>query len=1032
MPFGVFLFFFEIGYSIIMRQNIVVFLFLGCLLSLKAQVSVSGLVKLENGDPAIGVSISEAGAPLNGAVTDIDGKYTIVVRNEAAILEFSYVGYVRTKVTVGAQRFIDVVLEPSASELDEVVITGYTAQKKSNISGSVSSLGSEDIAEKPILRVEQALQGQTAGVQVAQVSGSPGSPLTVRVRGVGTINNSDPLYIVDGVPVEGLDYLNPGDIENISVLKDAASAAIYGSRGANGVVLITTKGSKKGQEGRVTYEGYYGVQRVARLLDLLDAREYAIIQNEAHIAAGKTPPLEFANPDALGKGTDWQEAIFQTVPISSHQVTAQSGGNNASHTVTANYFSQDGIVGGPKANFQRISARLNSTYEVKKWLEFGNNIGFTWLQRNGLSENNEYNSPLIRAINMDPITPVRKSDGTFAYSNYADTDIANPVNGIEQTFNRWQSYRMVGNVFANINLGKGFTFRSTAGLDITFAQQNIFNPRFDLSNIPQISEAPAAEKNLINSVAFGNFLWNNKQMEHVLTWQNTFLKKHNITGIAGTGAILNRYDGNGGSNTNLPSNDPKDAYVSNTIDPASARPYQFAAASSLLSYFMKTNYDFDGKYLFSATLRADGSSRFGANNRFGYFPSFSAGWVLTKESFWNLDALSYLKLRASWGQNGNDRIGEYSFTTVVLSGQNYVFGPGEIITNGSVALTSSNPDLKWETSTQTNVGLDAELLDGKWNINADYYIKATSDMLYAAPIPLIAGTAPPIQNIADAENRGFELASNYRSTLGKIKYNFGGNISFVNSKVTGLGLGGEPVFSGYIQSANDRVARTDVGHPVGSFYGYVMEGIFQDADEIKSHAFQNTGTAPGDIKFKDLDGNGIIDINDKTYIGNPTPDFTYGFSVFMEWKGLELSMNIQGSQGNDIYVNTTRYDFGYVNRPSSVLNRWTGPGTSNEYPRVSLNDPNQNARISDRFVEDGSYARIKNLLIGYNLNQRVLKRLKLNKAKVYVSAANLLTFTGYSGLDPEIGNIGGNLEIGIDRGFYPQARTFMCGMQLSF
>ena len=997
----------------------------------QAQINISGKVTLVNDkEVGIGVNVVEVGNDLNGTITDIDGTFSITVPDENAQLEFSYIGYATVVVTVGSQREISIILAESASQLDEIVVTGYAPQKRSAISGSVATLESKDISEKPILRVEQALQGQTAGVQVAQVSGSPGSPLTVRIRGNGTINNNDPLYIVDGIPVDGLDFLNPNDIESLSVLKDAASAAIYGARGANGVVLITTKSGKKDDQGSISYEGYYGVQRVARLLDLLDAREYATIQNEAYLAAGNTPPLEFAYPQALGKGTDWQEAIFQTAPIMSHQLSIKGGGMKSNHALTTNYFTQDGIVGGPKANFQRITTRLNSSYDVKKWLTVGNSIGFTWLKRNGLSENNEYNSPLIRAINMDPITPVRKADGTFAYSNYADTDIANPVNGIEQTHNTWISNRLVGSLFAKFNLGRGFSFSSTGSMDITFARQRIFNPRYDLSSIPSISEAPAAEKNLVNSVAFGNFVWNNRQWENVLTWERNFKDRHEITMFAGTTAILNKAEGNGGSNTNLPSNDVKDAYVNNTIDPASARPYQYTYESTLLSYFSKANYQFKKRYMFSATLRADGSSRFGRNNKYGYFPSFSAGWMLTEESFWKFKPVTGLKLRASWGQNGNDKIGDYSFTTVVLSGQNYVFGSDEIITNGSVALTSANPDLKWETSTQTNFGIDAELWQGRWNITADYYVKKTSDMLYASPIPLVAGTAAPVQNVANAKNTGLELSTSYKSRWGQVKYEVGGNIAFVKSLVTGLGQGGEPVFSGTIQSANDRVARTDVGHPIASFYGYVTDGIFQTQEEIEAHAFQSNGTAPGDIRFKDLDNNGVIDINDKTYIGNPTPDYVYGANLSMEWKGVEVRVFLQGSQGNEIYNNTTRYDFGYVNRPSSVLNRWTGPGTSFDEPRVNLSDPNQNARISDRFVEDGSYARIKNVLIGYYLPTKYLTKLKLSKVKVYASATNLLTFTKYNGLDPEIGSIA-NLEIGIDRGFYPQARTFMAGINIT-
>lgn len=1012
-------------------------LFFTCLMvafNIQAQVNIKGKVTFANeAEGAIGVNILLKEDNTVGTITDIDGSYSLTVPSKNSTLVFSYIGYNTTEIVVGDQTEINVSLSENASVLNEVVVTGYTNQKRSNISGSVATLNAKDISEKPILRVEQALQGLTAGVQVAQNSGSPGSTLAVRVRGVGTINNSDPLYIVDGVPVDGLDFLNPNDVETMNVLKDAASAAIYGSRGANGVVLITTKGGKKNQAGRISYDGYYGIQRAGRLVDLLNAGEYATLQSEAYIAAGKTPPAEFANPSALGEGTDWQEAVFETAPIMSHQLTFAGGGPTSAHTLTASYFSQDGIVGGPKARFERATVRLNSNYELKPWLTLGNNIGFTWLQRNGLAENSQYDSPLIRALNMDPITPIRKADGTFAYSNYADTDIANPVNGIAQTHNTWTSNRLVGNVYGTLDLGKGFSFRSTVSMDITFANQRTFNPRFDLSNIPTISEAPVAEKRLINSVGVGNFNWNNKQIENVLTWQKNFNDKHNLTLIAGTGALSNRYDASGGGNTNLPSNDPKDAYISNTIDPISSQnAFQVANESTLLSYFTKANYELSEKYLFSGTLRADGSSRFGRNNRFGYFPSFSAGWIVSREDFWKSNFVSTLKVRASWGQNGNDRIGDYSFTTVVLSGQNYAFGNDEIITNGSVALTSANPDLKWETSTQSNIGVDMEMMDGMINFTADYYIKKTSDMLYAAPIPLVAGTAAPIQNIANAENKGLELAANYRNNKNAFKYSVGANISFVKSLITGLGRGGDPVASGYVQFANANASQTDVGQPIASFYGYVTDGIFQTPAEVEAHAFQNEDTAPGDIRFKDLNGDGVIDVNDRTYIGNPTPDYTFGVSVGLEYAGFELSIAFQGAQGNEIFNNTTRYDFGYVNRPSVALDRWTGPGTSNTQPRANLNDPNQNARISDRFVEDGSYIRLKNTLLAYNFSEKHLQKLRLQKAKLYVSATNLLTFTKYSGLDPEIGNIGGSLEIGIDRGFYPQARTFMVGLGLTF
>lgn len=1002
-------------------------------LTLQAQYQVRGRVTTKgDGQPAIGVVIQLQGTGI-GTVTDFDGQYSIGVDDQNAVLIISYTGYTSQEIPVASRSVIDIMLEENISQLDEVVVTGYGVQKRSSISGSVSTVKADEIAERPILRVEQSLQGRTAGVQVSQVSGSPGSGLTVRIRGVGTINNSDPLYIVDGIPVDGLDYLNPNDIESINVLKDAASAAIYGSRGANGVVLITTKGGKRNEEGSISYDAYYGIQRPGRLLDLLNATEYATLQNEAYIAAGKAPLPEFANPQVLGIGTDWQEAIFEHAPITSHQLTISGGAERSAYSLSGNYFSQDGIVGGDKANFQRATVRLNGIHDLKKWLTIGNNLGFTWFERDALIENIQNNSPIIRALNMDPVTPIKKADGTYAYSNYADTDIANPVNAIEQTYNTWRSNRFVGGIYGDIKLGNRLTFRSAYSLDITFALQRNFFPRFDLSNIPIISEAPAAEKNLINSVGVGNHNWRNSQWENYLTYQQTLDELHDLTLIAGTTTLNNRYDGSGGGNTNLPSNDPKDAYIGNTIDPIESQSaWQTANESSLLSYFGKANYSFDDKFLFSATFRADGSSRFGKNNRYGYFPSFSAGWIISQEDFWTSDLVDFVKLRASWGQNGNDRIGDYSFTTVVSSGQNYSFGPDENITNGSVALNAANPDLKWETSTQTDIGVDLELYEGRISFTTDYYIKKTSDMLYAAPIPLVAGTAAPVQNVASAENKGLEISLLYRNIDHALRYSIGGNITFINSKVTGLGKGGEPVFSGYVQFANARVAKTDVGRPIASFFGYVTDGIFQTQEEVEAAAFQNAGTAPGDIRFKDLDANGIIDANDQTYIGNPTPKITYGFNTDFGWKGLELNLFFQGTHGNDIFNNTIRYDFTYVNRPSSVLERWTGPGTSNSEPRVNLNDPNQNARVSDRFIEDGSYIRLKTLQLGYNLPKSWLQKVGFEKCKLYVTGQNLITITKYKGLDPEIGSVGGSLELGIDHGFYPQARTVMGGVSVTF
>lgn len=995
-----------------------------------AQQVITGTVSDER-EPLIGATVQVKGTG-RGVATDFDGMYSIQVPNGETVLIFSYIGLESQEILVGDQTSINVILKENASVLDEVVVVGYGTQKRSKIGGSVGVVTAQEITEAPVLRVEQALQGRTAGVQVAQNSGSPGSALTVRIRGIGTINNSDPLYIVDGVPVGGIDYLNPNDIESINVLKDAASAAIYGARGANGVVLITTKGGKRNQDGRISYESYYGVQSPWKTINLLNAEEYAILSNEAHINAGLIPLPEFANPAGLGEGTDWLGAIFQDAPMTNHQIGITGGSERSSYALSANYFLQEGIVGGAKSGFERVTVRFNSDRDVKSWLKIGNNISFTNLTRNFLPENNEFTTPLVRALNMDPITPIFKSDGTYAYSRYADTDIVNPVNAIEQTYNEWNSNRLVGSAFAEAEIMENLTFKSTFSMDITFAEQRGFVPRFDLSNDTTLADAPAGERNLINSVSINNNIWTNWQLENLLTYSKE-MGDHVILANLGNTVLKNRHDYNGGANTNLPSNRWEDAYIGNTIDPiASMSSYSGADESSLLSFFTRINYEYSDKYLASVTFRADGSSRFGANKRFGYFPSASFAWIASYEDFWNYDAITFLKVRTSWGQNGNDRISNYGFTSIVNNGQNYTFGAGEMITNGAIALSPGNEDLQWETSTQTNLGVDVEFLDGKVAFTGDYYIKNTSDMLYAAPIPLHVGAAfPPTQNIGEVRNNGVELALNHRNIVGGLKYEIGGNIAFVNTEVLYLGEGGEPISTGRVQSANANVSRTEVGQPIAGFYGYVTDGIFQNTEEVAAHAFQSEQTQPGDIRFKDLNGDGEITEEDQTYIGNPTPDFTYGGNIRLDYKNFDFNLFILGSYGNDIYNATTRYDFTYVNRPVSQLNRWTGEGSTNENPRVSLTDPNQNARVSDRFVEDGSFMRIKNVQLGYTLPRDISMRAKIEKLRVYVSSQNLFTITNYSGLDPEIGALNA-LEIGIDRGFYPQARTFLGGIQLAF
>ncbi len=993
--------------------------------SVYSQHTIKGTVFDTEGITLIGANVLEKGTS-TGTITDIDGSFSLEVSDKNTSIIVSYIGMQEQEISLNGLSEIQVTLSENANLMDEVVVVGYGTQKRSNISGAVSTVSAEEIASTPVLRIEQAIQGRTAGVQITQNSGSPGSALTVRVRGTGTITNSDPLYVVDGVIVEGMDFLNPNDIENISVLKDAASAAIYGARAANGVVLVTTKTGSKKQGGTISYDTYYGNQAISNKLDLLNAREYAVISNESYINSGSAPFVNLQDPSIFNEGTDWQEAIFQNAPILSHNLSMNGGGEGFNVGLSGGYFLQDGVVGLDKARFKRYTARAVMSYDVKPWMKIGANIGFTNFSRNTLPENNEFTSPIIQALNMDPLTPVTKPDGTYAYSDFVDTDIRNPVNAIENTYNRYLANRVVGSTYGEIKFSDKLKFRSTYSVDATFAVANGFNPLFDLGIGP--NDAPTAEKNNVNSVSIGHNTWKNWQWENLGFYNDTF-GEHKIGIVFGTSANYNRGEYSGGANTNLPSNDPDDAYISNTVDPiGSQSAYESADEYTFFSYISKVNYDFKDRYLLTASFRADGSSKFGANKRFGYFPSVSAGWVINREEFFNVSAISLLKLRASWGKNGNDRIGNYGFTSVVLNGQNYTFGPGQNITNGAIALTVANPDLQWETTIQSNLGVDVELWDGKLYLSSDVYIKDTKDMLYNAPIPGIVGASAPTRNIGEIRNSGIEFLAQHRGAINEVGYEIGGNVSFLKNEVVFLG-GGDPTFSGntFVQGA---VSKTDIGHPIASFFGYETDGIFQTAEEVASAAFQNANTSPGDVRFKDLNNDNVINDEDKTYIGNPSPDMIYGFNGSVNYKGFDFSGFFQGVYGNEIFNASVRYDKIGGNRPASILERWTGPGTSNFEPKVSISDPNNNNRVSDRFIEDGSYLRLKNIQLGYSLPASLLNKVNVSKLRFYVSGQNLLTFTNYSGFDPEIGNRG-SLEIGIDRGFYPSSRTVLAGLQLT-
>ena len=1000
----------------------------------QSTISVSGTV-LDGDLPLPGVSVTVKGS-FAGTATDLDGRFNLAVESGATLV-FSYIGYLKQEIQV-AQTVSDlnVQLKADVAGLEEAIVIGYGNQQRSKISGAVTTVDIKEATSIPVLRTEQALQGRAAGVQVTQNSGQPGSTQTIRIRGLGSINNSDPLFIVDGIPSGGIDYLNPSDIESISILKDAASTAIYGARGANGVVLITTKKGSRNSKATLTYDSYVGLQEPWKYMAVLNAEEYAILMNESRAAAGLSALPGLVDPSALGEGTDWQDAMFERAPMANHSVLYTNGTETSSIAMGASHFNQDGIIGGEKGRFERTTFRVNSEQQAGERVRVGQNVTFTHIKRNALAENNEFSTPVLRALNIDPVTPVTHPDGMYAYTDYIDSDIVNPINQIAQTYDNWTTNRFVGNVFGEMDLLPSLKFRSSVNVDLALGSQKIFFPTFDLARYPGDPNRPATEFREVNSLIRAENKWSTWQWENTLTYTKEFDNDDKLQLIAGYSALESNSTSITASRDSLASNDPNYAFLSNSlnVEPQIPRASDGISETAWIGQFVRATYDLGNEWSLMGTLRYDGSSRFGLNNRFGMFPSFSAAWNLTERPWFDeKDWVDFFKVRASWGRNGNAEIGDYAYNPVIVNGLNYTFGSEQVQTIGSGPVVIANPDLKWETGEQINLGVDADFLEGRWNLVFDIYEKNTLDMLAYVPNPGTAGLEPGPSNVASARNRGAELALGYQGGEGDFTYNLNGNISLYRNEVTDLGAPvdslNQPIFTGNVFGSGDFVSITDIGLPIASFYGFETAGIFQTDDAAAASAQPNA--VAGDVIFVDQNNDGVIDNQDKVVIGNPHPDFTYGFTAGANWKNVDVNLFLQGSHGNDVYMGMFRYDLNTTNLPVSALGRWTGEGTSNDVPRVTHADLNQNNRVSDRFIEDGSYLRIKSLQVGYTLPDAVLERVGISKFRVYASANNLFTFTSYSGLDPEIGTRG-TLEIGIDRGFYPSPRIYNLGINVTF
>lgn len=1042
-----------------MKASLLILLMSVSLAAFSQATQLKGKVTDENNDPLPGVSILIKGTNL-GATSDANGDFTIESSSSNPVLIFSFIGYVTKEVSVSNQTVLTVQMSIDVASLDEVVIIGYGVQKKSVVTAAISSVTAEDLANVAPLRIDNALKGLTSGVSVTSSSGQPGAGSRVRIRGVGTINNSEPLYLVDGMPIDGgIDYLNPNDISSIEVLKDAASAAVYGARAANGVILVTTKNGKVGKT-KVDYNLAYGVQNPWKKLDVLDATEYALLINEADLNAGNAP--RYADPYSYGKGTDWQSEVFnKNAPIVNHQLSLSGGSDKVTYFLSAAYLNQEGIVGGnfDRSNYERISLRSNTVYNVmddqnRNFLnkfKVGMSIAYTRTESKGIEVNSEYGSPLGSAMNLSPLLgvyatdpnsyatlypgfhPIKDKDGrVYTIPGAGYNEIVNPLAQLSLPGSRGNSDKFVSNFYGELTIWDNLKFRSSFGTDLAFWGSDGWTPEFYLG------QSNNATVSSVFSRMDRAFVW---QLENVLSYEKQFLGKHNIQVLLGQSAkeTVGRYVS--GSNRNLMEENGGKANIDFATGTATNGDKDAGGAAysprTLASLFARVSYDFNERYMFQGTIRRDGSSNFGPNNRWAVFPSFSLGWNITNEEFAS-DLPSWIsaaKVRFSWGKNGNENIEAFRYTALTSSGNNYVFGPGNgVIYVGTKPSGLANPNLKWETSTQTDIGLEFELLNNSVTFSVDYFEKNTEDMLMRIPVPSYVGEANPWGNVGTMKNKGVEFDASYRIKSGDWNFRIAANATWLKNVL--VNLGNESGFlpgDGYQNVGN--ISWIQNGFPFPYFFGLKTNGIFQNQQEINIYVngegeLIQPNAVPGDVRFIDYNNDGSITADDRTMIGKGLPDWTYGSSINVGYKNFDLSIVLQGTIGNDVYNATRRTDIASINLPSWILDRWTGEGTSNTIPRFTFTDANSNWLSSDIYIQDGSFLRVKNVILGYTLPVSLTKKLLVSNFRVYAAAENLLTFTKYKGFDPEISS--GGTSLGIDRGIYPQPRIFTVGFNLSF
>ncbi len=1020
---------------------------------------ITGTLKDATGSSIPGVSIIIKGTN-RGASSDADGKFTLQAA-PGDVLVISIIGYKSLEQPVGNQTTFEIVLEDDITSLEEVVVVGYGEQKKKLVTGANVQVTGETLQKQNQLNPLQALQGQAAGVNISSTSGQPGSGMKVTIRGLGTIGNAGPLYVIDGIIGGDISILNPNDIVSVDVLKDAASAAIYGAQAANGVILVTTRMGSKGKA-QVTFDAYTGIQNVNRKVDLLNAEEYKVIMNEQALNSGSAP-IDFATKGELAN-TSWMDHMFRDNARTSNYSLGINGGSESSiYSISLSYIDQEGIVGGKNVSYyERYGFRTNTEHKLyKDVLKVGQHLNFTYVMNNGINVGNQYNNTMRGAFMTSPLSPVY-SDNNIFDSPFNDTSGSlwypgdgNPYgNMMTNSNNANNGQNLFADMFAELQPINGLKIRSVLGLNYYASEYRSYSPLYQLSSFAYNTDHTTTNQSMSkgHTIIFTN----------TATYDFTIAEQHILSAMVGMESQQFQGTYLSGSNWNLLSqfDDFSHAYLSNTTGMAHLDDNGNVIETRTVgggpnniyrraSYFGRLSYNFQEKYLLNATFRADGSSKFAKGNRWGYFPSFSAGWILSYEDFMQnsgaFNWLDFFKLRASWGQVGNQNIADFQFaapinTSTNFNGDNpaafYTFGTNGMNVPGAYPSRLSNPNVKWETSIQTNIGFDAKLMNNRLDVTVDYYVKTSKDWLVTSPILATAGAQPPVINGGSVKNTGIELALAWNSHVGEFNYQIGVNGAY-NKNTVGEIPTDDGMIHGDLNLLYDNSGefyRAQNGNPIGYFWGYQTAGLFQSEADITAWREAGNGilqpnVKPGDVKFVDRNGDGFITNDDKTNLGNGMPDVTLGINLSANYHGFDFSLNAYGTIGNKIVQSYRNHTNKQANYTTAILDRWTGEGTSNHMPRVT--ETNTNWEFSDLYVHDGSYLRIANISLGYDLS-RLIRFDALTQMRVYVQAQNLFTFTKYNGMDPEIGYGTQGWVSGIDLGYYPRPTILMAGVNLKF